>query len=97
MPTHFTVVIVQVVISPKANSYTQLPVEGEADDSPTLVLATQVNTTAYAVHVVHCSMPNDFHRAATHNMVSRAHMCRASLAEWSDGSTTGSGRQLPAC
>jgi hypothetical protein len=30
------------VISPKANSYTQLPTEGEADSSPTLVLAAQV-------------------------------------------------------
>ncbi len=41
---------VQIVISPKANSYTQLPTEGEADSSPTLVLATQVCHPVDAAH-----------------------------------------------
>ena len=40
----------QIVISPKANSYTQLPTEGEADSSPTLVLATQVCHPVDAAH-----------------------------------------------
>lgn len=40
----------QIVISPKANSYTQLPTEGEADSSPTLVLATQVCHAVDAAH-----------------------------------------------